>query len=449
VTLHPHAAGARRAPAALLFAIAALLGASEARAHDPGLVLRKPAAPSPDAPAAAAASVASRSLRQLSASATAVVLGDVTRTEPYDEDRLRLHRLHVARVLRGRLDDVEPGIVEIRGGTTRPPVLTAGERVVVFLQPAPRYSYLSEHLPAGPYQQLVADREGVVPIGTEADVQIVERVLAGGGGSAAMRRLAFTELGSSNGRLVADAVLELRALSQLGSLSTDEAAALGAALTPGRADAYTRVQLIELIGERRVGGALPVLAAAEPDTPAVLTALLAARARLGGPPTNAEIARYLNGKDPALRAAALRALAARADPAALGELERYATTDPDLAVRGAAIEALGATKEPAAVPVLARTFAADEPSLRQKSARALLAIGGPSVDDALVNLALRGDSRETQTFAALTLLLTYGPDHPAVRRVESGNPSLDVRKLLEQRLEFRHPHQHDHPHEHD
>src|SRR5207247_7557403 len=58
-----------------------------------------------------------RPLRQLAASATAVVIADVSRSEVYDEDRLRLHRLRVARVLRGRLDVVEPGIVEVRGAS--------------------------------------------------------------------------------------------------------------------------------------------------------------------------------------------------------------------------------------------------------------------------------------------------------------------------------------------
>src|SRR5262249_42724994 len=76
-----------------------------------------------------------RPLRLLAAEASAVVLADVVRTEPFDEDRLHLIRLRVARVLGGRLDDLEPGVAEIRGASKRPPVLADGERVVVLLRP--------------------------------------------------------------------------------------------------------------------------------------------------------------------------------------------------------------------------------------------------------------------------------------------------------------------------
>jgi hypothetical protein len=94
------------------------------------------------------------------------------------------------------------------------------------------------------------------------------------------------------------------------------------------------------------------------------------------------------------------------------------------------------------VPHVSRTFDAPEREMKQASARAMLAIGGPAADDALVELALRGGSVETRTYAALVLVATHGPQHEAVRRIAASNPSPEVRDVLEHGLEFRHSHQH-------
>src|SRR4030095_7892103 len=100
------------------------------------------------------------------------------------------------------------------------------------------------------------------------------------------------------------------------------------------------------------------------------------------------------------RSAAVRALASLATPA-VGEIGRYATTDPDNNVRIAAIEALGETKQPATIPTLTQTFSQTDRAVRQASARALMAVGGQAASDAFANLALHGGDVNAKTYAML------------------------------------------------
>jgi HEAT repeat protein len=377
----------------------------------------------------------------LAADATAVFVGTAIRTESYDEDRLRVHRLAVERVLRGRLEETEPGLVDLRGATQRPALVADGERVVAFVRPAPDQSYLRQHLPTGPWVVTVSGRDGVVPVQSDADVEAVDAAI-GARTAATRRRLAFARLGSGNGRLAADALLELSALDALGPLSAAERAEVATVLRDGHVPAVTRVGVLDLLAERNAREALPEVLAASTDTPALLDAVLATRARLGAPAGRKELAPYLEAKDPGVRAAALRALALLDDAAVVDDLGRHATTDRDMAVRVAAIEALGQTKRPAVVPVLSKTFASTEREVQQASAQAMIAVGGPAVDDALIALALGAGSVETKTYAALVLVSIHGRDHAAVRRLEAGNPGPEVTNVLEHGLEFRHSHVH-------
>lgn len=383
-----------------------------------------------------------RPLRVLATEATSIALADVTRSETYDEDRLRVHRLRVVRVLRGRLDEPEVGVIEMRaaGG---PDLLAAGEHAVFLLAPAPSYSYLQQHLPLGRYLQTVGGRDGVVRIGAEGEVEAVERVIAAGtdirslddaAAAVARRRLAFTELASGNPRLAADALVELRGLETFGALGPEETAALGRVLRDRRIEPLTRAGLIAFLGERRVPGALEALAGAEADTPLVLDALMTARAQLGAPAGRGELAPQLASNDPGVRAAAVRALARLDDPRALDQLRHYATLDQSVDVRIAAIEAVGERKRPDGVPIVARTFSDEDVRLRQASARALIAIGGPEAENALTNLALGGGSPEERRYAAFVLMMSVGRDHPAVRRIQASNPSPEVRELIEHGL---------------
>ena len=154
----------------------------------------------------------------------------------------------------------------------------------------------------------------------------------------------------------------------------------------------------------------------------MLDALLAARSRLGSPASRAELDRYLSGRDAALRTAAIRGLAYVPEPGAVTELGRYATTDPDLAVRTAAIEALGQSHKADALSVLAKTFADPAREVKQKSAQAIVEIGGPAADATLTELALQGDSIDSKKYAALLLLVTHGRDDPVVKGLLASNP---------------------------
>jgi HEAT repeat protein len=170
------------------------------------------------------------------------------------------------------------------------------------------------------------------------------------------------------------------------------------------------------------------------DTPAVLEALLAARADLGLA-SREQLAPQLTAKDPAVRAAAVRALARLDQPGTIAEVGQYATSDPDVGVRQAAIEALGATKRAEAVPILRKTFDAPETVILQHSAQAMLEIGGPAVDDALVDLALHGGSPQIRRYATMLLVIQHGRDAEPVRRIERSNPGPEVRDFLEHGLQ--------------
>ena len=122
------------------------------------------------------------------------------------------------------------------------------------------------------------------------------------------------------------------------------------------------------------------------------------------------------------------------------DLGKAATTDPDAAVRGAAIDALGTTGSADALPILSGTFASHERDLQQRSARAIIAIGGPAADDALVELALRGDRTETRTYATIVLLASRGADSAAVRRLVAAKPGPEVLHVIEHGLEMGHRH---------
>jgi HEAT repeat protein len=405
-------------------------------------------APRPAAASAPPVTVTSSTvppLRQLAAEATAAVLGDVGRTETYDEGRLLLHRIRVTRVLRGRIDVAEPAVVDILGDPNRPPLVVEGERAVFLLKPQPPLSYLDEQLPEGSRFAVVSGVDGVLTVGTDAEVEAIERALAQGAAVAALdeeparaacRKLAFTELASPSPRLALDALTELRQLPDVKGLTPEEVDGLGRALRDPRVDPTTRMGLIRLIGERGWREALPALGTALTDSPATLDAVLAARTALGTPPTRADLRPYLEEKDPKLRAVAARALARLDDPQALGDVGGLARNDPDVKVREAAVEALGKSGKPAAIPVLRETFASNERAIRQASARALIDMPGPVGDQALVELALQGRTSEVQSYAALVLLVTRGRDSEAVRRLEQSNPSPAVRKLLEHGIEF-------------
>jgi HEAT repeat protein len=403
-----------------------------------------------DAPAAVPPGVArdgQTPLRTLAGRATAVVVARPGAPAEYDEGRLLVHPLRIEEVLRGRLDLAVAPLVEIRGTSRRPPLLGDAERVVVLLGPAAALSYLDANLPAGPRFEPVGGRDGVIPIRSESDLEATERLLDMGAAAAALpagpeqrdalRALAFAAVGAHHPRWLADALLELRVLPQGAALTTDEVSALSGAIRDPAMPPPLRVRLLDLLGDRRWIGAADVVAVAEVDEPSVLDALLTARSRLGMPAGRDELAPHLASKDPRVRAAAVRALAAIDDPAAMRDLGHYATADPDPSVQEAAIGALGASGRDAAVPFVKQAFDGGAPRIRQASARALLALGGRRKSDALVDLALTGATPEARHYAALMLVISTPPDDPALRRLRTEATDDKVRHLLEHGIELQ------------
>jgi HEAT repeat protein len=394
-----------------------------------------------------------KTLRELLPQSTAVVLGFVSRTEGYDGDKLRLHRVRVSRTLRGEVSEPEIAIVEVRGASKRPQLVYEGMNAILLVRPAGTMSYLEEQLPPGTYWTVAGERDGVVLAASDTEVDalapVIGRaaeaaVLSGDQAVAAHRALAFDEIRSRNARLVADGVLELERLPALEELDDAELEALGAALRDTTLPPRIRVGLVRLIAERDLEEALPALLSAEVDHPELLAAVLDTRARLGAPVPPDELRAHLESDDPEIRAAALSALGAAGDPAAIPELARFAIGDKNSEVRAAAVQALGRTKSPKALPTLALTFAEPDRELKQRSAQAILAIEGPEADNALVELALRGTSPEVRRHAALLLMVSRGPDHAAVRQLAAQNQDPRVRALLDEGLRFHHQHDHTH-----
>ena len=429
-------AGARWAPAALLLLATLSLAADQPGTNQSGAV----------------PTTGVLSLSQLASDSTLIVEGVVTRTEALDEDRLRVYHVRVDRTAKGTLDGEDAAVVEIRAGSSRPGLLADGVRAVLMLRPPPPLSYLAEHLPDGRHFAISGGRDGIIPVASDAEARVVDTTLAEAiriAGiaddaeiRAARRALAFAELATAHPRLAADALTLLRRLDDVTTLSDDEVQVLGRTLAARSVPGATRIGLVQLVGERRWKEALPALQSAVIEPPQVLAAVLAARAKLGASADKKELERYLASKDPDVRAAAIRALAALPEPA-VGELGRFATSDTDVDVRVAAIEALGTSKQPTAVPTLSKTFAEPRREVRQASGRALLAIGGPAASDAFVNLALHGGDPDTRKYAAVLLLVSGGRDSPGVRRLMASNPSGEVREVVEHGLKWTHSHQHD------
>jgi hypothetical protein len=396
-----------------------------------------------------------QSLRELTAGNRTTLVGTVTRSESFDDGKLVVHRVAVERTLQGPPATESLAIVDIRAGLERPPLLVDQQRAVLVVEPAPAYSYLRQTLPAeSALQQLAGGRDGVVPVASDADVEAVIGVLQASARlqaatdpavrAAELRQLAFALLGAQSPRLVADGLIELRRLPRTLALGSEELETMRRALRRVDLPAPTRIGLIRLVGQRDWQGGLAALDAVDADRADVLDALLAARAALGAPPSRADLTPYLASEDPAVQAAAVRALARLDDPAALAEAGRWATaSDHDPAVREAAIAALGESKRPEAAPFLRQTFGSSDTRLQQASARALLELPEATGTATLSELALRGDTPETRRYAALTLVLTRGKGSPAVQQLLARNPDADVRYVLEHGFDLRHVHHHE------
>ena len=391
-------------------------------------------------------------LRRLAPRAELIVSGHVRWSEPFDDDKLLVHHVGVDETLRGTAV-ATVAVVEIRGTSQRPRLLREETRAVLLLSPAPPLSYLREQLPDGRYHAPIGGRDGIIPIDDATQAELVAGILQeavaagelpqGEERSTALRALAFAELRSGNRRLVADALTELRARRTPMLLTSEEIVTLSGTLRDTRIAPSVRIGLIRMLAAGNWAGAAAALEGAEVDTPEVLHAVLAARSALGIPADRAEIRRLLASDDPAVRAAAVEALADLDEPGVMAELAQYATGDEETAVRMAAIEALGNSDDQQAVPVLGQTFSSNDRAIRQASARALLALG-EKADTALVDLARTGNTSETRRYAALVLLVARGREHASVQRLLATD-GLDpgVVRVLEDGLQFRGDHRHE------
>lgn len=410
-------------------------------------------APNPGASAGVEFRSTARPLRTLAHENSLILLGDVVRTEPFDEDRLHVFHVRVLRTLRGAAATPEISVVDIRGESQRPPLLVDGEHVVLFLRPSPKLSYLSQQLGDGPLFDLPGRRDAVVPIAHDDDADIVTAIVQNASNEvlkdealvAAQRELARRELASSSARLIQDALVELAAMPGWPPLTGEEVAAFKSMLADKTVPPGIRAEGVRLLGARKAVDGLSAVMSALIDTPDLLDAVLLTREKLGAPATREELAARLQDKSADIRSAAVRALAASGDPTALSAVGRIATDDADSGVRVAAIDALGATGSQAAVPLVAPTFDNDDRNQRQHAGRALLALGGDAADQSFIDMALKGKSSETQRYAALLLVVARGKDHPAVKRLLSLNPNNDVRAVIEDGIKFRHMHEHEGP----
>jgi HEAT repeat protein len=435
--------------------LVALFGAAgPAAAHQQPAPPREvhPAEPSPTTgEPGPQASSGIHSLRELEGGARATVLGTVSRTDAFDDQKLLVYRVAVERVLRGEGVGPVLSVVDIRAGLTRAPLLQDGQRAVLLVTPAPSLSYLTQQLPGeGPLHQLADGRDGIIPVATDADIDVVvglldaeDRVRAAPDPETRereLRRLAFQLLATGQPRLAADGLLELRRLPPVLSLTSEELSALGRVLRDSGIPQPTRIGLIRLLGQRHWEGALAALQGVEVDAPDVLAALLEARANLGAPATRGDLAPYLASKDPAVQAAAVAALARTNEPGTIDELGRWAVADGDRTVRESAIVALGRSKRPEASRYLQQTFASPDRFLMQASARALLDLDEADGNAAFTELALHGGSSDVRRYAALLLVMTRGRESPAVQQLLARNPDPAVRYVIEHGIEMHDVH---------
>ena len=110
--------------------------------------------------------------------------------------------------------------------------------------------------------------------------------------------------------------------------------------------------------------------------------------------------------------------------------EPLALRDRDPAVRLAAVEAIAVLHDPAALPVLEAAFPDDSVELRHSAARGIMNIGGAAAVQALSRLAVSGPI-DTQRYAVLILLTIDDPSRAAaVERIGQTHPDEQTRDLI-------------------
>ncbi len=379
-----------------------------------------------------------RLIRDLTAQAPLIVIGTVRGGEDFAQGAFSLHTLDVIETLKGSARG-KLKLVEDRKSSLH--IYHDGQRVLVFLDQAPTHSLYRKHLPPGAYFAAVGGKEGVMELEARADPvarALVEAYLAGDEEAARDPQLLRAELRSSQPRLAADAVSQLRGRSGLAqSLTKQDLKAVNSCLRDPLVGDKTRARLMRLLGEREVKAALPLLRALDPVAGELIAARARALTQLGEPPAAAQLEAYLRHPDPELRRFALEQLSRSSKKKAIRQLEAVALTDGDKNVRVAAVEALGASGRPEVTEVLVQVFNSRDSDLRRASARAFHKLGGPATQQALGDLVFDGERYEVQAHA-LVLLFSMGAtkQDPMIERIRRQHPDKRIRRIIDEGIDF-------------
>jgi HEAT repeat protein len=374
-----------------------------------------------------------RTIRDLTANSTLIVIGEVTGTTAYAHETLFVHAVRVERALQGR-PRAALAIVEEKLSSLR--LFREGQRVLVFLRPAPGHSWLRKHLPQGEYHASVGGRSGVSEIAPEADERVAS-ILAAAAAGVSDQALIHQELRSGHTRFVQDAVAQLALRPDL---TREDLEAIRVCLSDARVDDAAKAQVVRLLGEREVSDAVATLRSLEPSSGVLLAARAEALAKLGFPPKTEETQAYLGHPDAEVRRFGVKQLATSSEQDAVPTLEAAALHDADRQVRIEAVRALARSGQAEAVQALTRTFDSDDIHVQRASAQALHEMGGLGAEEALHELVFSGRSYQVQA-RALFLLFARGATRsdPAIERIAREHPDPRIRKLIREGIQPTRP----------
>ncbi len=392
------------------------------------------------------------------AGAPVVVVGRVSRVQPFDHDRVRVIHLAVDRVLKGeeRLGSTgaQIEIVEMRDRPSAPPLLDGGDRAIVFLRRMSRGSYLDETLGVGRRWQasdgaqgIVADRDQTVVDEAAGMVdRLVEQsrtpAVTQGERAAARRTWVFDAIGGRHAALVEEGAAGLAEIPGLADgLAPEEQLRIEKAVV--RDDLPPRVQaaLVAAIGDERLRALAPTLATLNSDEAEVLAASWTALAELGTPPRSGDIAKRLHHEAPEVRSAAARAYVAQYPQEAVPALGRFFANEDEKDVRIEVLEALGPVGDEDATKLIESAFVEDgELAVRQAAGRVLFERGGEAAAESLGRLAFAAAPEGQRHATALFMALGRPSDDPTLKRIRDSHPDAKVREMVEHG--FKDPHQH-------
>jgi hypothetical protein len=316
----------------------------------------------------------------------------------------------------------------------------------MFLRPARQTSYLASLLPAQQRHELLPQFGAFIAADPAQEltgvVDLLQQLAAAARGrgldAAAARRLTFDLLSCQNPLLVEDGAAGVADLGAAVALSGEESDILHRALTRTDLPKRVRLALIGAVGTAGLTEMVPTLRAID-SPPAVMAAAWQTLERLAAPLSDEALAERLVASQSSTRLVAVRELLRSRGVAALPRAEPLALRDPDPAVRLAAVEAIGALDDPAALPILEAAFPDDSAAIRQAAARGMMRLGGAAAVQTLSRLAVSGPL-DAQRYAVLILLTIDDPSTAAaVERIGQTHPDEETRDLIAHGL-----HAHDH-----